>query len=210
MLNSLDLFTEQYKKLTEHDIFQFETITKEIIKTGFIVNGWDTKETTHYNFILKNTELFKNFFDIMGFDFHDQRDKDLYYIKDQDDSYVRNINKNETIILLALRVLYENQKETATLDSTVTIKYEDLNQMLVDINYEHSRRGRAIIRYVSEGLRLLRDHKIIRHESSLDDNSIITIYPSIELILDFKKLDEIVNRKKSLIGGEVLNEIDED
>ncbi len=210
MLNSLNIFTEQYKKLTEHDIFIFETVTKEIIKTGFIVNNISKTYSDYYNFIFKHPLLFQSFFNIMGFDFYDQRDKDLYYIKDQDNTYVRSINKNETIILLALRVLYEEQKETATLDLAVTIKYADLNQKLLDINYEHVRKDRALISYVNEGLRFLRDHNIIRYDSSLEDNTIITIYPSIELILDFKKIDEIIKRKRALLGGELIDETDED
>lgn len=210
MDNIMSDLNHEYNKLLESELETFQLTVKEMIKTGFIVRGIESRYDKFFEFIFKYQNLFYLFFKIIGFEFYERRDKQVFYIKDQDDSFVSYINKNDAIILLALRSLYEEQKETVTMHDLISIKYSHLNQKLVDINFEHVTKERAQVTYVRNSLRLFRDHNIIRFDSKLEDDSYINIYPSIELILDFNEMEEIINRIRSLITGEVTNETRED
>jgi hypothetical protein len=48
-------------------------------------------------FIIYHKELLTLFFEYMNFDFIIREDKELAYIKSNDDSLINRINKNETL-----------------------------------------------------------------------------------------------------------------
>ena len=54
-------------------------------------------------------------------------------------------------------------------------------------------------------LKVFKQHNIVYFNEDLSlDNTSITIYPSIEVVMDYKKMDEILKRLEILTGGEEI------
>lgn len=203
MNSDIKIISTEYNKLSDLEINEFQAAMRELINKGFIVRSINQKL---FNFIHSNQRLFYSALNIIGFRLHDRIDIDLYYIKTPNNDYVENINKDDAIILLVLRALYEEEKEKASLHNEIQIRYEQLNRRLVDVGYQRVTKDRVQLTHINETFRWLRNHNIIKitNKSSnmgLMDNSVITIYPSIEVILDFNEIDKVLKRLNKLVDG---------
>lgn len=207
MNQNIDIFYLIYKELKEIDKENFKEAFQDIISNGFIVMDLNEKV---YTFIRLNFELLNNFFSLIGFDLVDRADIGVYYIKSDSNKFLKNIKKNDTIILLVLRVLYEEQMEKVTISKNVEIKYDQLQQKLLNINFEYVSKERVQISHIIDSLKLLRSHNIIKFVGSkINDDTVITIYPSIEVILDFNLIGNVLNKLDEIKGG-IDDDVNED
>lgn len=191
------IFVDNYIKTTNNDKEEFKTAFQNMIQRGFVVKQASEK---NYNFIMRNEVLFKSLFEIIGFTFYAEYRIETFYIKSDNNQFAKNIKKNDTILLLVLRLLYEEEVTKVNLDNVVNIKYQQLEQKLLEINFESVNRERVILSSIMESLRLFRDHNIINFIiTGFNTDTEITIYPSIEVVFDFNDLDFINNRLNLIV-----------
>jgi hypothetical protein len=171
-----------------------------MLRVNFILRVNDNDK---YIFIINNRELFHLFFMYLNFDFLLREDKELAYIKSNDDMAISKINKNETLCLLVLRLLYQNKMDTISLSDNIEITVKELQEKLFSVGFENNSNERVKKSTLSEMLRVFKRHSIIYYNGDLNmDDTVIIIYPSIEVAMDFKMMDEILTRLDSLKGGE--------
>jgi len=209
MMNTIvKKFHDDYIKIKEDDKEYFKEVFQLIMSKGFIVKTLAEKQ---YNFIMANEELFKSFFSLIGFEFKSRYDLETHYIKSDNNLFAKNIRKNDTIILLILRLLYEDLVEKVTLNEHVEIKYYELEQKLLEVGFEDVYRERVRTSSIIDSLRLFRNHNIISFKvSGLNDNTVITIYPSIEVVFDFADVENVLNRVNEIAPEGDIDETDED
>ncbi len=201
-------FHDDYIKIKEDDKEYFKEVFQLIMSKGFIVKTLSEKQ---YNFIMANEELFKSFFSLIGFEFYSRYDLETHYIKSDDNMFAKNIKKNDTIILLILRLLYEDLVEKVTLNNHVEVKYYELEQKLLEVGFEDIHRDRVRSASIIDSLRLFRNHNIISFKvSGFNDNTVITIYPSIEVVFDFADVENVLNRVNEIVPEGEVDETDED
>lgn len=193
-----NLFNEKYCSLSELERTTFKNITIQLLKLNFIlrINNKDS-----YEFLVKHKELMSLFFAFMNFDFIVKESKELVYIKSCDDSAIMRVNKNETIALLVLRLLYQEHLEEVRLDDEINVTVKELQDKLFAISFKEMTNDRVKKSTLNDMLRIFKQHNIIYYKEkdlSLDD-TLITIYPSIEVVMDFKQINEIVARLDSLV-----------
>ena len=144
----------------------------------------------------------------INFDFFIREDKELVYIKSDDEKLSKSLNRNETLCLLVLRILYQRKLDEVTLSDEIEITTKELQDQLFAIGFEGTANDRVKKSVLNELLRVFKQHNIIYYsEKDINlDSSWITIYPSIEVAMDFKDLSEIVSRLDSLKGGDDIYE----
>ena len=106
-------FNELYCLLTENEKQKMKEVTIKLLKVNFLLRK--TISSDMYSFIINHKELLVLFFDYINFDFIIYEDKELAYIKTNDDKVISAINKNETLCLLVLRLLYQNKIDEVSL-----------------------------------------------------------------------------------------------
>lgn len=201
-------FYDVYIKTTSNDRDEFKTAFQNMLQRGFVVKEASEKD---FYFIMKNEKLFKSIFELVGFTFHAEYRIGTFYIKSEKNKFSKNINKNETIFLLVLRLLYEEEVTKISLNNSVKIKYGQLEQKLLEINFEEVSRERVTVKVVTDTLRILRNHNLINYiATGLNTETEITIYPSIEVAFDFNELDVIINRLNSIVNEGEAYEVNED
>lgn len=194
-------FNNKYCELTEKEKGDFKDTIIRFLKVNFILKKINNDL---YIFILRHRDLFSLFFEYLNFEFKLREDKELAYIKCNDNKLSKNFTKNETLCLLVLRLLYQKKLDEVSLSSDIEITVEELQNELFASGFEGASSDRVKKSNLIETLRTFKKHNIVAYNSDELglDKSIITIYPSIEVAMDFKEMSEIVTRLDMLKGGE--------
>lgn len=192
-------FNNLYCSLSEEEKRSFTDVTMKLLKVNFILK---TINSEIYMFIYNNEDILKHFFSFMNFQFILRKDKELAYIKVLDDKSISRINKNETICLLTLRLLYQDKLNEVSLSDDVEITVKELQDKLFSVGFNGvTEKVKKTI--FAEMLRTFKQHNIIYYRDDLSlDNTRIIIYPSIEVVMDFNEIDEIIKKLETFEGGE--------
>ena len=197
-------FNELYCSLSEAEKTMMKNVTIKLLKVNFLLRKTN-KEM--YSYINNHKELLSLFFEYMNFDFNIREDKELVYIKSNDESLISNISKNETLALLVLRILYQKKVDEVSLADEVEITIAELQNELFSISFEQQGNDRVKRNTLREMLLIFKQHNIIYYKDDLAfDDTIITIYPSIEVAMDFKDINEVLTRYELLKGGDDLDD----
>ena len=197
-------FNELYCSLNEAEKTMMKNVTIKLLKVNFLLRKTN-KEM--YSYINNHKELLSLFFEYMNFDFNIREDKELVYIKSNDESLISNISKNETLALLVLRILYQKKVDEVSLADEVEITIAELQNELFSISFEQQANDRVKRNTLREMLLIFKQHNIIYYKDDLAlDDTVITIYPSIEVAMDFKDINEILTRYELLKGGDDIDD----
>ncbi len=197
-------FNELYCLLTESEKTMMKNVTIKLLKVNFLLRITN-KEI--YSFIMNHKELLSLFFEYMNFDFNIREDKELVYIKSNDDTLISNITKNETLALLVLRLIYQKKMDEVSLADEVETTIAELQNQLFSFNFDSQNNDRVKRSTLREMLQIFKQHNIIYYKDDLAlDDTVITIYPSIEVAMDFKEINEILTRIELLKGGDDIDD----
>ena len=193
-------FNQLYCELSSKDKDIFKDITIRLLKVNFLLRRINSEM---YLFILSHKDMFILFFQYINFDFIVREDKELAYIKSNDEKLSKNLTKNETICLLVLRLLYQRKIDEVSLSNDIEITIKELQDQLFAVGFD-SNNDRVKKSILNDMLRTFKQHNIVYYndQDTKLDNTIITIYPSIEVAMDFKEMEQILIRLESLSNGE--------
>lgn len=193
-------FNQLYCELSSKDKDIFKDITIRLLKVNFLLRRINSEM---YLFILSHKDMFILFFQYINFDFIVRDDKELAYIKSNDEKLSKNLTKNETICLLVLRLLYQRKIDEVSLSNDIEITIKELQDQLFAVGFD-SNNDRVKKSILNDMLRTFKQHNIVYYndQDTNLDNTIITIYPSIEVAMDFKEMEQILIRLESLSNGE--------
>lgn len=193
-------FNRLFCELSEKDKEIFKNVTIKMLKVNFLLR---TTNGDMYKFILNHKELMELFFKYLNFDFNLREDKDLAYIKTRDETVVNRIYKNETLCLLILRILYQEKLDQVTLADEIEVTVQELQDKLFAVGFEGQYNERVKKSTLTEMLKIFKAHNIVYYKDDLAlDKTTITIYPSIEVAMNFREMAEVVNRLEMLKAGE--------
>lgn len=197
-------FNELYCLLSESEKTMMKNVTIKLLKVNFLLRITN-KEM--YSFIINHKELLSLFFEYINFDFNIREDKELVYIKSNDDTLISNITKNETLALLVLRLIYQKKIDEVSLADEVETTIAELQNQLFSFNFDSQNNDRVKRSTLREMLQIFKQHNIIYYKDNLAlDDTVITIYPSIEVAMDFKEINEILTRIELLKGGDDIDD----
>lgn len=192
-------FNNLYCSLSEEEKRMFSDVTMKLLKVNFILK---VTSAEIYMFICNNKEVLSYFFSFMNFDFIVRQDKELAYIKSFDDKSISKINKNETICLLTLRLLYQEKLSEVSLSDDVEVTVNELQDKFFSVGF-NGVAEKVKKTMFADMLRTFKQHNIIYYRDDLSlDNTRILIYPSIEVVMDFKEIDEVIKKLESFEGGD--------
>lgn len=198
-------FNRLYCQLTDIEKERFKNITNKLLQVNFLLKE-HLKDA--YLFVLTRSDLFILFFRYLNFDFIVRKDKELVYIKSETERLSKNLTKNETLCILVLRLLYQHKYEEVTLADDIEITVKELQDQLFAVGFAEGTSDRVRKSTLNDMLKVFKRYNIVSYEEKkiAFDDTIITIYPSIEVAVDFKTLTEVTSRLESLKGGEDNNE----
>ena len=209
------MFSEQFAQLSGSDQTRFAEIVNKILLKGFVVRDiFDSREkiirvNPDFRFIERQFDLINDYLKFSGWVLN----KDLilgvfYLVNTFADNRIR-IDRETSLVLFTLRLIYEDEKEEGGSSSTQSIYMTTPSLIKMMVDHGITMPGKRLTgRLIGKSLRFLNNHNIISKVSGSYDEGNVSFYilPSIKYAIDNEKivamsnaLDQLNSQEESLI-----------
>ena len=201
-------FYNQFIQLTDTKKEEFSRLTNKLLSVNYLCANRPRDREDYYK-VVADLDVYINYFLLMDYVLeHHSIDKVLNLYNNQ--NYNRYMfKKNESLVLLLLRRCYYQKMQEISLLDNITITLEELHDAISETGIVDRRLNKGELKEI---FRVLKRYNIIDLSSnSLEDNTIIIIYPTILYVLPIERIEEIDNilddyQKR----GEMIEETGED
>ena len=209
------MFSEQFAQLSGSDQTRFAEIVNKILLKGFVVRDiFDSREkiirvNPDFRFIERQFDLINDYLKFSGWVLN----KDLilgvfYLVNTFEDNRIR-IDRETSLFLFTLILIYEYEKEEGGSSSTQSIYMTTPSLIKMMVDHGITMPGKRLTgRLIGKSLRFLNNHNIISKVSGSYDEGNVSFYilPSIKYAIDNEKivamsnaLDQLNSQDESLI-----------
>lgn len=202
-------FSENFLDLKEAEKTTFSRIVNKLLQVNLLTKR-KIADANDYRFILAFKEIFEAFFLLMDFSLNIKREDEVVYITNDSLYNHLRLKKEESILLLVLRILYQRKKDFVTLDEDVEIFLHEIHSELMRIGYLDNKR--ITKDKLKPTLSFLRSYNLIDYiDRGLHDDARIKIYPTIIYVTNLESIKEVVDKLDGYMeGSEINEETDED
>ena len=202
-------FSENFLDLKEAEKTTFSRIVNKLLQVNLLTKR-KIADANDYRFILAFKEIFEAFFVLMDFSLNIKREDEVVYITNDSLYNHLRLKKEESILLLVLRILYQRKKDFVTLDEDVEIFLHEIHSELMRIGYLDNKR--ITKDKLKPTLSFLRSYNLIDYiDRGLHDDARIKIYPTIIYVTNLESIKEVVDKLDGYMeGSEINEETDED
>ena len=201
-------FYNQFIRLTDAKKEEFSRLTNKLLSVNYLCASRPRNREDYYK-IVADLDVYINYFLLMDYVLeHHSVDKVINLYNNQ--NYNRYMfKKNESLVILLLRRFYYQKMQEISLLDDITITLEELHDAISETGIVEKRLNKGEIKEI---FRVLRRYNIIDLSSnSLEDSTIIIIYPTILYVLPLERLEEIDNMLSDYQKrGEIIEETSED
>ena len=202
---------EFLQQATSRELEQFTSVCNQLLSRTYVVRtlyrpGKGRVNNPDYTFLSRNFEAVQEYLGLLDWDLRHDDLNGYYYVVNTDEANRCNLNKKETAILLALRLLYEDNQDRLGLEQDAVCTVRDvLEKVVTDYAILPSKPNMA---EVKRALTLLENHSIIqRIEGKFNQSSCkFAILPTILTAVSGEKLNAVV----SVLRKEEADEEDEE
>ena len=209
------MFSEQFAQLSGSDQTRFAEIVNKILLKGFVVRDiFDSREkiirvNPDFRFIERQFDLINDYLKFSGWVLNKYLILGVFYLVNTfEDNRIR-IDRETSLVLFTLRLIYEDEKEEGGSSSTQSIYMTTPSLIKMMVDHGITMPGKRLTgRLIGKSLRFLNNHNIISKVSGSYDEGNVSFYilPSIKYAIDNEKivamsnaLDQLNSQEESLI-----------
>ena len=189
---------EFLQQATSRELEQFTSVCNQLLSRTYVVRtlyrpGKGRVNNPDYTFLSRNFEAVQEYLGLLDWDLRHDDLNGYYYVVNTDEANRCNLNKKETAILMALRLLYEDNQDRLGLEQDAVCTVRDvLEKVVTDYAILPSKPNMA---EVKRALTLLENHSIIqRIEGKFNQSSCkFAILPTILTAVSGEKLNAVVS-----------------
>ena len=202
---------EKYSLLKEGEKATFSRLCNKLLQVNYITQS-KIGDINSYRFILAYKEVFEAFFAICDFELNIHRADGVVFIKNENQFNRLRLKKDESILLIIIRILYQEKRALVTLNENVEVTLEELHNEVSKVGFlEDKRISKDRLKIC---LMLFRNYNIIDYiDNTLKDSARIKLYPTIIYALNLVNIKEAQDRLDQYIisneGAEGIEEINE-
>ncbi len=186
------MWQETFDNLSSTDKNLFAESANKLLAVNFLVKSKPSNTQTYY-FIDKYFNIFKDYFGFISWELEINRNVGVIILKNRENRNRLNLRIQESITLLILRLLYEQNSDELDINDHVVIKVADIHEMFAIVGLESRILNKKSI---SEVLALFKRYNLIEADgvSTLATDDEIFILPSILLAVDTTNILDIYNK----------------
>ena len=200
------------ENLSTKELEQFKTVCNYLLSHTFVVRTIYNPDrgrinNPDYTFLSIHYETVREYLSLLDWDLRKDDFNGYYYVLNTNEANRRALNKTSTAILLALRMIYEENQERAGLDHDVICTVRDvLEKIVTDYAILSARPNMDEVR---RSFRLLENHNIIQlMDGKFSQGSCkFAVLPTILTAVSSERMEAVVS---VLRKEEDLEETDED
>ena len=191
-------FVESYEKFNDKEKQMFSNVCNQLLFNNFLSKEKkDTKDA--YYFVLNYKRMFDEYFEVMGWEVILSSENGAIQLYNRDNKNLFRLKKNESIILIILRILYQ-EKITSYTDSgnSVVVKVDEIHQKYESLEYKKKIYKTDLVTI----LRMFKRFNLIEPQGDVTRGSCdIVIYPTILLAVNNYNIEVLHQMLQSYDGG---------
>ena len=199
------------ENFTSKEMDQFKAICNNLLSRTFVVRSLYVPNkgrvnNLDYTFLTIHFETIRNYLALLDWDLRKDDFNGYFYVLNSNEANRRTLNKTSTAILLALRMIYEENQERVGLEHDVICTVRDvLEKVVTDYAILSTRPNMDEVR---KGLTILENHSVLQRLDGRFSQAGCTfsILPTILTVVSGEKLDSVVS---ALRKEEEVEETDE-
>ena len=186
----MDLFEGMYQKDQE----EFKRVMNRLMSTGFILRKKEQTKSDYY-FILKHLGVVERYIDVLGYQLEINEEFGVVQLVNRENYNHLQLSMYESIILLILRIFYDERKRELSL-TDVVINMGDIQEKYLSMQIRSEQIGKTVL---GNALRKFRRFNIVDllDGSSMREESRVLIYDSIMMAIrvdDIRRVSELLER----------------
>ncbi len=186
---------ENYEALSQTQKNLFQDIANRLLSSTFLSRDKRDNKDNFY-FVVSFKEIFDEFFQILGYELLLDQAQGVVMIKSNSTSNTLKLKRDETIILLILRLLFHEKLKETSLNENVVISIQDIHDKY---NYLEIKRRINKTDLVS-ALRLFRRFNLIETMGDITvSNTKLVLLPSLLYAINTEEITEVFNSISRII-----------
>ena len=186
------------EKMTVTQQNQFKDAANKLLASTFLSRDKkDNKES--YYFLMSYKELFDEFFNILGYEIELDVQTGSVMLTGATASNTLKLKRDETLVLLILRLLYHEKMKEASLNDNIVCEVSDIHE-----KYDYLEIKKKLNKTdLQSSLRLFRRYNLIEVTGDLSTSSCkIVILPTILMAIKSEDITEVYNTVNKITASE--------
>lgn len=191
-------FTEDFEKFNDKEKKMFSDICNQLLFNTFLTKEKkDTKDA--YYFVLNYKRMFDEYFEVMGWEVILSTENGAIQLTNKQNKNLLRLKKNESIILIILRILYQ-EKITSYTESgnSIIVKVDEIHQKYDSLEFKKKIFKTDLIQI----LRMFKRFNLIEPQGDVTRGSCdIVIFPTILLAINNYNIEVLYDLLQNYDGG---------
>ena len=200
---------QNFEELSAKERAEFSRICNLLMSSTYILREDAEKRISReYSFVNRNFELFEDYLSLSGWEIYQDNQYGIIYVKNVDGYNRVELNKLTTVMLIVLRILYEEKRREAGLTNDVIVSIGELFGKIVNEYSVYPKKPPQ--KEIKESFRILEHHHIIRKISDNyeDFESRIQVLPSVLIVVSDERCKAICDILKTEEKEAIYEETD--
>ena len=187
---------DSYERLTNVQKATFKDIANKLLASTFLARDKKDNKDNYY-FVVSYREVFDEFFAILGYEVKlDQGVGSIMLKSDQNTGFLK-LRRDETIILLILRILYHERLKETSLNENVVITVLDIHEKYNFLEIKKRINKTDLV----SALRLFRRFNLIETIGDITmSNTKVVIMPTILYAINTEEITEVYNTVSRIVS----------
>ena len=187
---------DSYERLTNVQKATFKDIANKLLASTFLARDKKDNKDNYY-FVVSYKDVFDEFFAILGYEVKlDQGVGSIMLKSDQNTGFLK-LRRDETIILLILRILYHERLKETSLNENVVITVLDIHEKYNFLEIKKRINKTDLV----SALRLFRRFNLIETIGDITmSNTKVVIMPTILYAINTEEITEVYNTVSRIVS----------
>jgi len=192
-------FFNQFQKLTETEKEKFSRICNKILDKNYLIRQKESDKEDYF-FVVGHLTLFQNYFMLMDYMVtHYEADQIVALSTEANRNRIR-LRRNDTIMLLVLRLLYQKKSKEATQLNQILVSVKDIQE---ELDRTSLFKGKIPKTELQTTMRMLKSYSLIDFQSSnlINDDTRVEIYPSLLRVVNIDDMTKLETQLSAYSNG---------
>lgn len=195
---------ELLEGMLQRDKDEFKRVCNKLLSTCFICRKSETNKADYY-FVIKYKEKFSEYLDILGYRLEINEEYGVIQLTNPQNYNRLNLKLFESVILLILRILYDEKKRELSVSDEVIVMLGDIQDRFLSLKIRDKMIDKTTMRNT---LYLFRKFQLIEilDRNMGDEESRILIYDSILMAVRVEDIQQAYEKLKVYRKGKENDE----
>lgn len=187
---------DSYERLTNVQKATFKDIANKLLASTFLARDKKDNKDNYY-FVVSYKEVFDEFFAILGYEVKLDQGVGSIMLKSDKNTGFLKLRRDETIILLILRILYHERLKETSLNENVVITVLDIHEKYNFLEIKKRINKTDLV----SALRLFRRFNLIETIGDITmSNTKVVIMPTILYAINTEEITEVYNTVSRIVS----------